>query len=247
MPTKPKKGKPVRYRKNDAIQYRKVLRDVVDVPILKGIGAGLDLGVNTLIALQSGQDLALKNLERSLTNEGKELIQAYFDMLEGTHKERFVQAHRNALSVEVIKSSLSQPPIKALMQKATETNVNLIRLIGKNHLPKVLSQVTKIYEDKPFDRQALAKLFSEQWEYRDYPLRRIARDQVSKSIGSLNRIRQKQIGVSKFEWSTSLDERVRDSCKVNEGKVFSWNAPPVDGAPGEKILCRCVGLAVFDL
>lgn len=75
----------------------------------------------------------------------------------------------------------------------------------------------------------------------------IARDQVSKFNGQLTMLRQQAIGISKYIWSTSLDERVRDTHAEKEGVVFEWANPPADtGNPGEDYNCRCVAIPVFD-
>lgn len=70
--------------------------------------------------------------------------------------------------------------------------------------------------------------------------RLIARDQVNKLNGQLTELRQNELGVTRYVWRTSLDERVRDSHKSKEGKIFEWSNPPSDtGNPGEDIQCRC--------
>lgn len=67
----------------------------------------------------------------------------------------------------------------------------------------------------------------------------IARDQVGKFYGAVNRARQAELGVTSYRWRTSLDERVRPEHAAREGKLFSWAEPPEDGAPGQPINCRC--------
>lgn len=74
----------------------------------------------------------------------------------------------------------------------------------------------------------------------------IARDQVAKFNGQLTQLRQKSVGVEKYRWSTSGDERVRDTHAANEGRIFSWDDPPSTGHPGEDIQCRCVAIPVFE-
>lgn len=74
----------------------------------------------------------------------------------------------------------------------------------------------------------------------------IARDQVSKFNGDLNKLRQKNVGINSYIWSTSLDERVRQSHAAKEGKKFRWDNPPNDtGHPGEDYNCRCVAIPVL--
>ena len=229
----------------DARDYRKLLRAIVDTPVLEGMAAGLEIGVETLGALQAGRTKAIQNLEKVLSGPGRERLAEFFAELAGSHEKRFIQAHRRALGIDMM-GLLSSPPVKGAMAKATNENVHLIRLIAKKHLPKVFLQVQEIYGREPFSRKALADLFASQWQYSDYPLRRIARDQVNKQIGSLNEIRQTQLGITEYEWQTSKDNRVRETHQANDGRRFKWGSPPSDtGHPGHDIQCRCVAIALI--
>lgn len=67
----------------------------------------------------------------------------------------------------------------------------------------------------------------------------IARDQVLKFNGELNRSRQKDLGIDSYIWRTVKDNRVRDEHSELEGEVFSWDSPPEPGHPGEDFQCRC--------
>lgn len=75
----------------------------------------------------------------------------------------------------------------------------------------------------------------------------IARDQTSKMNGAFNQARQTSLGIDRYVWQTSGDERVREEHQANDGQVFSWNDPPATGHPGEDINCRCVAVPYFDL
>lgn len=82
-------------------------------------------------------------------------------------------------------------------------------------------------------------------------------------VGNLNaittKVRQQEAGISAYRWSTSKDERVRSSHKVNEGKLFFWNsskAGKINGIdvlpspafhPGMDYRCRCVAIPVIDM
>jgi hypothetical protein len=42
-----------------------------------------------------------------------------------------------------------------------------------------------------------------------------------------------------YIWRTRNDGKVRSSHADREGRVFSWDGPPVGGHPGEDYNCRC--------
>ncbi len=83
--------------------------------------------------------------------------------------------------------------------------------------------------------------------------RLIARDQVSKLYGQINRQRQADIGVVRYQWGDSDDSRVRHSHALNDNKIMQWKNNNVElsggkwvtragykGVPGEDYQCRCV-------
>lgn len=79
----------------------------------------------------------------------------------------------------------------------------------------------------------------------------IARDQILSLNGQMQQIAQTEAGIEEYVWSTSEDERVRDSHQLLDGRTFPWDSPPSpDGEPvhpGEAINCRCVPVPVIPL
>ncbi len=69
--------------------------------------------------------------------------------------------------------------------------------------------------------------------------RLIARDQIGKLNGQLDRQKQTEAGLEHYIWRGSLDERERPEHVAREAKRFSWRAPPSDGHPGQPVQCRC--------
>ena len=79
----------------------------------------------------------------------------------------------------------------------------------------------------------------------------IARDQTAKLNGQIQKAQQQDAGITQYIWCTCGDERVRESHRQLNGKIFSWDVPPEnsDGRachPGEDFQCRCIGRPVFD-
>lgn len=67
----------------------------------------------------------------------------------------------------------------------------------------------------------------------------IARDQVGKLYGAVNKQRQENLGVTRYVWRTARDNRVREEHEALEGESFTWSDPPSEGHPGEPVNCRC--------
>lgn len=82
----------------------------------------------------------------------------------------------------------------------------------------------------------------------------IARDQMAKLNADITRSQQEDAGVIEYTWRTSGDSRVRERHRKLDGKVFSWDNPPVVDLktgrrchPGQDYQCRCVAIPKFDI
>lgn len=73
----------------------------------------------------------------------------------------------------------------------------------------------------------------------------IARDQTMKTNAAVARAGHEDAGFSHYQWSTSMDERVRPEHEILEGQVFSYaEGAGEEGNPGDPVNCRCVALPV---
>jgi SPP1 gp7 family putative phage head morphogenesis protein len=137
-------------------------------------------------------------------------------------------------------------PMADVMGAAIAQNVSLIESIPEQYFGKIEQAVYQNTADgMPFDE--LAELLKNIADVTDSRAKLIARDQTSKMNGSFNEARQESVGIDKYQWSTSNDERVREEHAANEGEIFSWDDPPDTGHPGSDVNCRCVALPYFDL
>lgn len=146
--------------------------------------------------------------------------------------------------------------LQEYLSAASYQNAKLIQSIPAQYLEQVQNIVMTNMRNgmRPsYIEEALVKQFG----ITERRAKLIARDQVSKIQGDMNRIRQVNSGINYFKWTTSHDERVRHShvevAKRDVGYgpgVFRWDdLPVVDGVPtfpGQPINCRCVSIAVPD-
>lgn len=90
----------------------------------------------------------------------------------------------------------------------------------------------------------------------------LARDQMGKLNGQITQAQMEEVGLDLYVWSTSYDDRVRDSHALMEGLLCRWDdasvcsyddgktwvARPADAVhlhPGQDIQCRCVALPYY--
>ncbi|STO60119.1 phage Mu protein gp30-like protein [Canicola haemoglobinophilus] len=136
----------------------------------------------------------------------------------------------------------------ALLEKVnllTTANTQLIKSISNQYLDKVQTAVTQSVMTGKLNAD-LAKEIRQIGNVTESRARLIARDQSSKLNATLTQVRYQDVGIKKYRWSTSGDERVRTSHAENDGKIFSYDDPPETGHPGHEINCRCVQIPVLD-
>jgi SPP1 gp7 family putative phage head morphogenesis protein len=143
----------------------------------------------------------------------------------------------------------NEPWLNPILESFTKDNVALIKSLKDKKLTEL--QLTLNSEFKKGTLYSdIKELVQNKYKNTEWQAERIARDQIGKLNADLTEYRQKEIGVKKYTWRTSLDERVRGnplgkfpkaipSHWDREGKIFDWNTPPEEGHPGQAILCRC--------
>lgn len=92
----------------------------------------------------------------------------------------------------------------------------------------------------------LAEELVERFDFHEEHAAFVARDQVGKLNGQSNAARQQALGLTRFTWRTSGDERVREEHAERDGEVYSYDDPPDGELPGEPINCRCSAEPIFD-
>lgn len=124
-------------------------------------------------------------------------------------------------------------------------NVALIKSVAQRHFADLETKlVSGLRQGQRWED--LAGLIEERYGVAESSAKLVARDQVGKLFGDVNRIRQSNLGVTSFVWRSMADNRVRDEHELLNGETFPWDAPPEEGIPGEAINCRCFADPVLD-
>ena len=149
---------------------------------------------------------------------------------------------RAALAVDVFQG---EPFLQSQMQNYVEQNVGLIKSADEKYFGEIQETVFRGAR-QGLPTKEISRKIRERGEVAKSRADLIARDQVNKFNGQLSKLRQTNLGVSRYRWRTSLDKRVRPAHIVRENKVFSWDDPPSDGHPGEPINCRCYAEPILE-
>lgn len=160
----------------------------------------------------------------------------------GFNRRQMTRAFSNALGVDLF---YNEPWLEAEMAAFTKMNVELITSIPQKHFSDIEMTVQRGLRTGRSVRDLTKELNStHKGSLRMKPRNRaelIARDQTMKLNGDLNHLRQTNIGIKRYIWRTSQDERVRDEHAALEGRIFKWSEPPDVGHPGEDFQCVLSG------
>lgn len=117
----------------------------------------------------------------------------------------------------------------------TRENVALIRSIPEQFFSELEKKLSAEIADGA-RWEDLAAAVEDRYAVSETRAELIARDQVSKWQGDLARVRQTDLGITRYVWRTMGDERVRDEHQDYNGESREWSDSPT---PGEEIQCRC--------
>lgn len=164
----------------------------------------------------------------------------------------------NADFMKTIRGSIGVAPQLTEAQRgiiASEWGYNLnlyIKGWASENIPKLRQQI----QENTFSGKrssALLEVIKKNYGVSQRKARFLARQETSLLMSKFRETRYKDVGVSRYRWSTSHDERVRKDHKELNGKIFTWDNPPVSNRetgkrsnPGEDFGCRCVAIPLLD-
>lgn len=168
----------------------------------------------------------------------------------GDVDERLAKALVDSVGVNLIEVLKADNRIASEFELAVTANVELITSIPAQYFERVRQEIEQGWQ-QGIRWESLAEKLHHIGDITESRAKFIARDQTAKMNSEFNRVRQTSVGIAKYIWSTSQDERVRPSHARLHGTTWAWNAPPiVDGEaanPGMPVNCRCLALPVFEL
>lgn len=154
-------------------------------------------------------------------------------------------------------SGVTVPPVMTAAQRqliATQWGTNLDLYIKNWAADNILKLRKQITENTFAGRRAedMVSLIRQNYGVGQRKAEFLARQETSLLMSKFHESRFKDIGSQSYIWSSSDDERVREDHKLLNGKIFSWDSPPVvdrrtgrTGHPGEDFGCRCVAIALI--
>lgn len=152
------------------------------------------------------------------------------------------QIEQQDLSLNLNRGFLPFAEIQGQVDDFVRQNAALIKDIGEKAARDIERQVIDAVAKGTSTKQ-LAKLIKEQQELTTNRAKLIARDQIGKLNGQINKTRQQAAGFDRYQWQTMQDKRVRPEHRELNGTIRKWG----EGLePGDAIQCRCSAIPVWD-
>lgn len=240
------KSPEVRYRKQLSILTGRLRKDVNTqiIPLLRQLQSEYinDAYARTL-------EGAFNRLRKSYSdiNENAQIIaNSFVTNSNQVNKQRFYSSMEDAVGIN-LQSVMQNEGMEDVLVATTRNNVALIRSIPEEYFKKI---ETIVFTGTTQGNTAgsMIKQIMATGKSTTKRAKVIARDQSSKLNSALTQQRSQNLGVEEYIWRTAGDERVRDSHRTKNGKIFRWDNPPKDtGHPGQDIQCRCVAQPIIKL
>jgi len=193
--------------------------------------------------------------ERAVARRGSVLataIDAVAANVGNTTKAAWARQAKAAVGVDLAKI---EPNLAPLTERFRRENLDLIVSMAKDKVARVKA----ILDDAPNARvETIRDRILEEGEVTKRQAALIARDQVLSLNAQVAQARHEAAGITQYVWRTSGDGDVRPDHKALNGKVFSYDAPPVVNAsevrrgraerrehPGQDYQCRCTAEPVI--
>ncbi|MGL5301479.1 MAG: phage minor head protein [Weissella confusa] len=134
---------------------------------------------------------------------------------------------------------------QAFLKQHISENVRYIKALGDDQV-KAVSQAVYDGMTKGMKGADVADNIMKATSISYNRAKTIARSETGSAFGRLNKMKSQKAGIHHFRWQTMEDDRVRDSHKHLDRKLFNWDDGWNGVFPGDPINCRCVATAVFD-
>lgn len=160
----------------------------------------------------------------------------------GTQLDLFAQRQVSKSVESVIAISVADHA--ALIEAWAADNVAFITSLDTRYFADIAEVVSTGYAEGLSTRSILGEIQARTGAS-ESRARLIARDQIGNLNAKATQQRQADLGIERYIWRTSGDQRVRPEHEERDGVEFRWSDPPSDGHPGEPIQCRCTAIAVL--
>lgn len=160
----------------------------------------------------------------------------------------FLQAVKSV----TVAPKLSQHTEEAIAQ-AYDKN---LELFVRNFTEENTAKLRQLVRESAFAggrAESLSDIIQKNFKVTKNKAKFLARQETSLLLSKFHEQRYKDVGISKYRWSTSHDQRVRHDHKELDGKTCYFDLPPIvdrstgkRANPGEDYNCRCIAIPIWE-
>lgn len=184
-------------------------------------------------------DDASKKLFARFPNEKlRSLVQGMGERTSDHQREQLNRQLAAAAGRDIQIDIFAERGVRERIEVFAARNVRLVKNVPQTFFDQVGDRVVQALQAGQRAEQ-LQEIIEQRYGVSESRARLIARDQIGKLNGELNKTRQQALGIESFTWRGMMDEREREEHEDLEGESFPWSAPPSEGIPGQPVNCRC--------
>lgn len=244
------------------LAYSKVLSKIVDLIELKIKEFKTTGNIKGQVSKRNSSDEVLDTqIILEFTEDQKEEVLSYFDELFTTDYAytlcypyiletlTYAVDYVNGQIGAIVGINYKSQPFfnKTFLKKILSENVALIKAEPAKYLrsyDKVVANLVEKKLEQGWDLKTLTEVLEKTTGLEKNRAKLIATDQVGNVFAAQTQAQFLGIGLERFVWVTSRDNRVRATHKDREGKIYYWSNPPDGEIPGSAIRCRCTASVV---
>lgn len=158
-----------------------------------------------------------------------------------------------------LKQELAETSVKQTLERIAAENARLIRSIPQNVAREVTAHAMKAYGEGKRAPEVAKELRRLAPKLTESKIKLISRTEIGRAESAITETRSLELGLPFYVWTTSQDQRVRESHRKMSGVIVPWADPPSPEALiGEKSTlgryhcgaspnCRCLSLSLVSL
>ena len=153
-------------------------------------------------------------------------------------------------TVNIIPYELTDYQLKELSTNYTNNLKFYIQNWAKDRIPKLREGIQDLAM-QGWRGKKIEEYIKNQKQMDDRKAKFLARQETKLFVAEYQKNRFKEQGISQYKWSAVMDNRTRQEHRELNGRIFSWDEPPVidtrtgeRGNPSEAYNCRCIAIPV---
>lgn len=162
-------------------------------------------------------ELAYTTLQTRLREAGDDVRQHIYNQLVTVVTDR---------RIPIVRGSASLPENRAIIESWSKEAVRLVQKMTDDERQRIASIISNEFR-LGGDITSAQKQIRQALNVSKKRAELIAQNEIGNLYGQLEKRNQENIGIRYYEWDTRLDERVRPSHKVMQGKLCRWDDPTV--------------------